>query len=231
MRIGRKKFGADLSIIIPVAGNGNRMRTYGPKSLLAVGPENLINRQIRILKQEYPKAEIIVVVGFQADKIIKTLPKNIKVVENESYEDTTIIRSIYIALRITTHKNVLIVNGDLIFNENSLHRINSNGSSVIVDSNNRIKSDEVGVNIIDNKISYFSYGLKIKWAQILFLNGRELELFQNIIQENNKKNIYTFEVLNKLIDQNGIIKPLEPPGMKIVEINSIKDIIEARKII
>jgi choline kinase len=226
---GRKKFGADLSIIIPAAGDGKRMRSYGPKSLLNVGNEDIINRQIRILREQYPKSEIIIVVGFQSDQVIKKLPKGIKIVENELYNDTTPIRSIQMGLRVSTHENILILNSDLIFNHEALYSITSDNSCAIIDSMDRIKSEEIGVIIIDGKVSHFGYGLKPKWAQIIFINGNELSLFKKNIEENSKKNIYIFEVLNKVIEQGGIIKHLEPKGMKIIEIDSSKDITIAKK--
>jgi choline kinase len=112
----------NLSIIIPAAGVGKRMRSYGPKSLIPLNhEETVISRQINLLKKLFlHHSEIIVVVGFESEKIIRNLPKWVKVIENENYATTNVARSIGMALRIASNNNVLIVYGDLVFNIHAL---------------------------------------------------------------------------------------------------------------
>ena len=65
-----------LTVIIPIAGIGHRMKSYGPKCLLQINSkETIIQKSIDTVKQVYPYVEIIVVVGFEADKVIKLLHK------------------------------------------------------------------------------------------------------------------------------------------------------------
>lgn len=230
-KLGRKKLGADLTIIIPAAGVGRRMKSHGAKPLIEISStETVINRQINIFKKQYPKSEIIVVVGFQADKIIKHLPLGIKIIENELYEETNVVRSIGMALRIASNPNILIVYGDLVFNIATLNNLTSNNSAVIIDSHGQIDSEEVGLTIIDENVTYFSYNLDIKWGQIAFITGYELDLFKTIVCNKEKRKLHTFEIFNTIIEAGGRFKAIEPKYMKIKEIDSFKDIELARKI-
>ena len=78
--IRRKK---GLSIIIPAAGTGTRMKAYGPKPLIKIGNQSIISRQIEILKSCFYCPEIVVVSGYESCKVMNNLPRNIVKVENE----------------------------------------------------------------------------------------------------------------------------------------------------
>ena len=59
-----------LTVIIPVAGMGHRMKSYGPKCLLpANSKETILEKTISNIKREYPYSDIIVVVGFESEKL------------------------------------------------------------------------------------------------------------------------------------------------------------------
>ena len=64
-----------LSVIIPAAGMGRRMKSYGPKALIEINKNGttIIERQINLLWKVYPGAEIFVVIGFEGEKIRKSL--------------------------------------------------------------------------------------------------------------------------------------------------------------
>ena len=61
----------NLSIVIPIAGAGSKTKSFGPKSLLNIRGTALIERQLNIIYDVYPTAEVILVVGFEYQKIIK----------------------------------------------------------------------------------------------------------------------------------------------------------------
>ena len=129
-----------LTVIIPVAGMGHRMKSYGPKCLLKANQkETILEKTVSNIKREYPYSDIIVVVGFEADKVIKSLPSFVRIVENQNYEKTNIVESLRIGINASAHDNVLIIYGDLIFNVYSIREITSSGTCVVFDSKNRFK--------------------------------------------------------------------------------------------
>ena len=63
-----------LNIIIPAAGMGRRMKSYGPKALIKIGSSTVINNQISILKTYFPDAHITLVCGFKANTVMDETP-------------------------------------------------------------------------------------------------------------------------------------------------------------
>lgn len=218
-----------LTVIIPAAETNRRT----PRSLIELNyGKNLLNEQINMIRSELGEVEIIVVLGLNAEKVIKTLPENIKIVENENYKDSNVVRSINMALRVANNNNnILVVYSDILFNKYAIHRTAKHGcSTIIVDNENQIEQNKIGVNIIDNIVSRFGFGLSNKWTGILYLAGKELELFRKEVSEAHHKKLFTYEILNNIIDRGAIIKPIFPKLMEIVEINSLRDIKKAKAI-
>jgi choline kinase len=223
----------ELTIIIPAAGLGRRMKSYGPKSIIYLNQnQTLIGRQLSILKDIFPSADIIVVLGFEAEKVYKMLPRNVRVVENEHYDSTNVARSLFLGINASKHSNTLIVYGDLVFNEQTFRGLPlDSGSFVIIDNKNQIREYEVGLTVVDGHATQFSYGLPTKWAQIAYLSGKDLDNFYNSAADIDHKKYYGFEILNNVIERGSKLSVIEPEGMKIYEIDSSKDIEEAKKII
>jgi choline kinase len=221
-----------LSIIIPAAGTGKRMKSYGPKPLIELSNrQTILSRQLKILDKYYPDAEVIIVVGFECEQIIRQLPRYVKVVENENYEETNVARSIGMGLRAAnSNNNALIVYGDLVFNGNAIKTVVGGESVVVVDNSKRMSDEEVGVATVDGRVTHFNYGLSTKWAQIVFLTGKELEIFRNISTAEHARKWYGFEVLNGVMAGGGKLRTTEPRRMKVVEIDSSRDIEAARRI-
>lgn len=202
------------------------MKSYGPKCLLrSEGDMTIIEQIVDNVYNVYPLADTMVVVGFEADKVTQVLPSRIRIIENQLYHDTNIVESIRLALNNTVTDSVLFVYGDLIFNPETIHNIVDNGSCAIVDSKKRFKNEEIGVTIVDNKITNFAYGLETKWAQIIFLSGKELEIFRTLCFDRKRNKMYPFEIFNMMINLGGTIFATEPDNMLIKEIDSLKDLL------
>ena len=214
-----------LSVIIPVAGMGHRMKSYGPKCLLHADKDStIIERIIHNVYKSYPYSDVITVVGFDADKVIKTLPRDIRIIENQLYEETNVVESLRLALNNSVCDNVLIIYGDLIFNQDAILGITEDGSCAVVDTKSRFKNEEIGVTVVNDKISSFAYGLDTKWAQIIYLTGTELNIFRELCFDRKKNRLYPFEILNMVINRGGKIKAIEPDEMEILEVDSLRDL-------
>ena len=73
-----KKDYSDMSVIIPAAGMGRRMKTYGPKCMIPINGVPIIERQIKQLNKVYPNCDIIIVVGFGSSVISDTINSSTK---------------------------------------------------------------------------------------------------------------------------------------------------------
>ena len=222
----------DICIIIPVAGLGKRMKAYGPKASIRIDKEEtVLSRQIKILRNFFPKSKIIVVCGFQKEKIFEIVDQDIVCVENKKYKSSNVCLSIKIALDKCHSKKILIVNGDLVFTGEIFNTMPKNSSWIAIDTNINQRSSEVGVNIVEGQITNFCYGLNPKWGQIVYLIGKEMEFFKKMIVLERSEKKFSFEILNDVIDMGGIIKPQINKKWKLVEIDTSKDIARAKKLI
>jgi hypothetical protein len=222
---GKRQETNQLSIVIPAAGTGRRMKSYGPKCLLrSKGDMSIIEQIVDNALNVYPLADIIVVVGFEADKVIQILSSTTRIIENQLYNDTNVVESIRLALNSIITDSALFIYGDLIFNVETIYNIADDKSCAIVDSKNSFKSEEIGVTVVDNKITNFAYGLETKWAQIIFLTGKELKIFRELCFDRKRNKMYPFEIFNLVIDRGGVIEATEPKEMQIKEVDSLKDL-------
>ena len=214
-----------VSVIIPAAGLGSRMKSYGPKCLfLTSNGSTILDNIIKNVKKVYPHCEIIVATGFEADRVIESTPKEVRIVENQLYDKTNIVESIRLSLNNAVNNDVIIINGDLIFNVFTLQNITKRGSCALIDTQSRFSKNEIGVTTNEDGVIHFSYGLSTKWAQIVYLTNKELSLFKTFCNDRENNTKHTFEILNMVIENGGHILADEPKGMQIIEVNSIKDI-------
>lgn len=214
-----------LTVIIPVAGMGHRMKSYGPKCLLPANTkETILEKTISNVQREYPYSDIIVVTGFESEKVIKSLPHDIRVVENNDFEETSITESIRIGINVSTNNKLLIVYGDLVFNVYSIRNLTLEGPCVVVDSKARFKEEEVGVMVVDDHITNFAYGLPKKWSQIAYFENESFEILKSLCSDKRKSKLYPFELFNIIINSGISIKAKEPKGMLIREVDSLKDL-------
>ena len=188
-------------VIIPSAGIGRRMKSYGCKSLLTIKNEKLIDIQIKNVKTIFPHSEIILITGFDSDRLIHNSPNDIIKIENEKYYENNVTRSISIGMRATKNNDhILIIFGDLLFNQKSIEKININESSIII--SNDMEDGEVGCNINGKGLlEYMMFDLPNKWGHILYLTSKELTLFKKIISNKNNEKKFCFEIINEVVNQ------------------------------
>ena len=172
------------SAIILSAGVGRRIKSYEPRSLLKVGGKTLLEHQVSILRQVFHEPDIVVAVGYAANKIMKKKDANIRAVENQLYKTTNSFESLRLGINNSIGDSVLFFHGDLYFNAETLEGLDYSKSFILVDNKNQISDREVGVTIVKEKATIFSYGLDTKWCQVAFLAGKELSLLRQICLKN-----------------------------------------------
>ncbi len=217
---------ADTTVAILSAGIGPRIRSYEPRSLIKIGNKTLLEHQISAIRQCFDHPEIVTVVGCKAEKIIKKMRGNIRIVENQIHAQTNTSESMRLAFNNSMKNNFLFMHGDLYFNASTLKDVDYDKSFVIVDNKNMITEKEVGLTIHNNNATIFSYGLPTKWCQIAYITGKEFKILKNIFNkfDDTQKKMLSFEVLNKMIALGAVFKCYEPSNMSILEIDRIKDL-------
>lgn len=215
----------DTTIIILAANIGYGMKSYGPKSLININDdETLLEYQLNLVQTSFPNSDVILVVGFSADRIIKKCPPGIRIVENQLYETTNEVEQIRLALNCTLTDNVLIIKDDIVFNQDTLHNISRENSCIIYDSNNRIDSNNIGVTVVNNYATFFSYDIDTKWCHILYLTQKENKMLKSLCNRKDRAKMYLHEVLNLMLNRVGKIRAIEPTNMEIIKIDTSKNI-------
>jgi choline kinase len=220
-----------INVIIPAAGMGRRMKSYGPKPLIKIGNSTIIKNQISLVRSHMPNANIILVCGFQAAVLMNSTPNNIIKVENERYNETNVVRSIGMGLRaINGCSKVVIIYGDLVFNTETIQSITFKHSSIII-ANEKMGQEEVGCVIDKNRLQHLMYDLPNKWGQIAIFVDKELELLQELCWDRKNSSKFGFEIINEIIEQGGKFRCIENKNIKIVDIDNSKDIHIAQEIL
>ncbi len=220
-------------ILIPCAGAGRRMKSYGPKGLVEIKyGQSILGRQLSLIESSFKNHEVVIVSGFESEKIIRSAPSNAVKVENELYDDSNVCRSVGLGLMaIPEADNVLLINGDLVFSHKTLSLLDYSTSFIFVEEN-CMKDGEVGCIINKkNKLESMMYDLPEKWGQIAFFRRKELELLKEITVNKNNKKLFTFEVINKIIDRGGSFDCIRNKEIKIIDVDTSKDIKRAKDII
>ena len=117
-----------VTVILLCDSPGYRMKSYGPLPLIGISDKKLIDIQINAIQQTFLNNEIILCVGFDAEKICKYIrtshsKSNIRIVENQLFNSCNSCESTRIALNNTLNDKVLICDGNLLLNSKSLSLI------------------------------------------------------------------------------------------------------------
>lgn len=221
--------GKEYSIIIPAAGVGSRMKSYGPKCLIPLTKtNNVLTRQLRIISETLNNYEIILVGGFEFDKLQKQIPSTIQLVRNKDYLDTNVAHSIKLGLDKAIGNSVIIIYGDLVFHKKALEIGFEKHSKVLI--SNFMKESEVGCTTCEGLLEQIFYDLDNKWAQITYFNGLEREILTDVSCQDNNSNKFGFELINYIINHGGKFLVEQPKNLKVFDIDTSYDIPIAQKI-
>jgi len=221
-----KKTTDHTSVAILAAGCGSKIKSYEPRSLLKIKSKPLIEHQLSTVNNYFKDdVETITVVGCHANKVIKKIKNDTRIVENQIYDDTNSSESLRLAFNNASGESFMFIHGDIFFNESCID-VDYSRSFVIIDTEGFIKDHEVGLTVIDGHLSIMSYGLSTKWAQIAFFKDKEYNLLSSVLNkfENKDKKKLSFEVINDIIELGGSFRCYEPKDKKLIEIDRIKDI-------
>lgn len=211
-----------IDVILLSAGQGRRIKSFGSKSLFNVGGKSLIEHQVEIISSTMPHADIIAVLGYELDKIYKVIPNSVRVVENHQYESSTSTKSAMIGIRACAKNDVLIINGDIWFNNKSLEIV-CGETSVLADEECQIAKDKIGLVKDRGYVSNFGFGVETMWGQMAYLHSGDIDLFNKICYDT-KQEVIISEVFNTMISKGCEIKCVTPNKYKIVEIDTVRDL-------
>lgn len=122
--------GKDVNAIILAAAKGDKLKELTkdiPKTLLKIHGKTILSHQIDSFNQIGIK-DITVVRGFKKNKIKTT---NVKFIDNDIFESTTELYSLYLAKK-EIKENTIVSYGDLIFKNYILNDILNDNSDIVI---------------------------------------------------------------------------------------------------
>lgn len=217
-----------ISIVMLCDTPGYRMKSYGLTCMIDINDKyKLIDYHIALINKCFKNCEIILCTGFDSEKIQKYIlqkyaSKNVRIIENQLSGKVLTCESMRLAINNITNSKLMVLDGNLIFDEKLFDKFIANNSYVFV-SDKSSKELDIGVNINEKgEIEYFSYGGNKQWSEVLYLHNADIiNAFRKILNNREYKNKFIFEALNELIKYNFKIS-CQNKSCKITKINNIK---------
>lgn len=190
----------------------------------------VLQYQIDLLRANLRNPEIVVVTGFEHDKIFRSLNHKISLVENDLWETTSIMRSITLGLRATTSSKVLIIPACLAFKSSVLKTLEEHENGAIISDPRGINSNELGILTENNHVMHFDYDLPIKWSQLSFFGGKTLHYLRDVCERDMSRYLF-HEILNNMfVHTEHRIDAIMSRRSKVMEIFSMKDLEKIRRL-
>lgn len=147
-----------MKAIILAAGKGTRLNGHDlkPKCLFEVGGQTLLARQLESLR-EAGINEIVIVLGFEADRIRRLYEHTASFVINERFEETSSLYSLWLA-REHLLDGFVVLNCDVLFHPQLLTRLLSSPleDALLIDlvdkSNNHLGDEEMKIKLHDGLV-------------------------------------------------------------------------------
>lgn len=211
----------DKITFIILCAKKSQYRGQGNVSLKDVDANRLlIDIQIDTIKKNYKNNEIILVSGFEHDKLIKHIQnkdyKNIRVLENKTYKTSSILEGWRMALNISLNNDVYLIHGDRYFDDSCIK--SPKVTHIIIHKKDK-RNYDLGILHKEGRFINISYGLPDVWSEILFISKKDIKKTKHIINDCKKRKIYTLEsFINQLSEEVKIqVIKKEPQSVRLLK--------------
>ena len=225
-----------MKIIILNSGLGSRLGDLtknNPKSLVEIkSNQTIFSRAINILS-EY-SSDFIITTGYLSDILIDYAENNFSdlnftFVHNSVYDKTNYIKSLDLIGEI--NDDVILLHGDLVFSRDVADKvINSQKSSVVIDSTIELPKDDFKAKIVNNVVNCISTKYfdddAVACQPFYKLKKEDWDVWKCKIHEfcqNGNVNVYAEDALNTILNQITIY-PLDIDGDLCTEIDDKDDL-------
>ena len=218
-----------ITVVILASMPGYRMKSYGAIPLLTLGSHTLIDIQIAAIKSVYPNNEIVLCCGFESDRVAKYIKNkyktdNIRIVENQKYDQTNSCESLRLCLNNIHADSLLVCNGEVLLYPELL-KVQKDSPYLITHTDNRKKSVfEIGSFCDESgKVTNISFGLPNLWSEIFYMSNEDaIEQLRKIVSHEQYRDKFVFEALNEFNRTSRYGMEQHYTKGEVVKINNIK---------
>jgi choline kinase len=147
-----------MKAIILAAGKGTRLNGHDlkPKCLFEVGGQTLLARQVEALREVHVN-DIVIVLGFEAERIRRLYERTASFVINSRFEETSSLYSLWLA-REHLLDGFVVLNCDVLFHPQLLTRLLSSPleDALLIDlvdkNNNHLGDEEMKIKLSDGLV-------------------------------------------------------------------------------
>lgn len=189
-----------MTYIILAAGKGSNLQpltlNYPKTSFRLDENTTVLQRMVRTIRKHDKDAEIVVVLGYLADKVKENLSEeNCKFVLNPFYEVTNSISSLWFARQYLERENVTIVHGDVVYGNEIIENylVKSTDYPYVLTDSSCIVAGNYNAVIRDNQILVMSKKLEnvsAKYCCMTKLDAVSSRLMKQEIDSMIKNNMY-----------------------------------------
>lgn len=210
------------------------MKSIGSRSMLnIVDNMKVIDQQIQSLKSIHKYIHITIASGYEYEKVNQYIKKykNVDIINNLDYKTSNESQNLKLYFDTTgkNTENLLIINGGVLIKKNSICIDDIKNTSSIFLLNSFKNNFNLGCNKTEN-VEYIFYDLEQPWTECVFLKLEEIHTIKKIINSNNNKQKYIFEILNSLFSTHKI-NSMYLNKKDIMKICSISDLSKAKQFI
>lgn len=193
-----------MTYIILAAGKGAGLQPLTlktPKSLYKLDRDTtVLQRTVRLIRQNDRRAEIVVVAGFLYEQITRELEReNVTFVRNPFYSSTGSIASLWFAKKYLERDNITIINSDIVAENSLISEVICQPTDipyVLIDSSKTMGKYNVQVN--GDKICVMSKSLSTFYAQYVSVTKLDAVSARFLIEEID--NMVNGEMYNQLFE-------------------------------
>lgn len=227
-----------MKALILNSGMGTRMgvlTSEHPKCMTEISVGNtVLSRQLRAML-DIGVTEVVITTGYHDDVLRQyvnslCLPLNITFVKNPKYAETNYIYSIYLARKYLKNDDIILMHGDLVFENGVIDALAEfDGSCMAVSCSQPLPKKDFKAVISDGKITAVSVNIfeNAVAAQPLYkLAKKDWKIWLESIEsfcEQGKTSVYAEEALNS-VSCNCDIKPYDVSDALCAEIDTPKDL-------
>ena len=156
----------DIGVVLLAYETGQKSKSHTSKYLLSMANGNsVIEKQSKIISKVFSDNSLYIATGLDCDKIVDTIPKSIRIVENQNFHCTGTAEYIRLVINNSTESSLLIIDGGVLFSEDALLDLDFSNSFILcLEGNN--DQQNIGATFSEGYISQLSFGLQNKTYDI-----------------------------------------------------------------
>ena len=192
---------SNINILLLASEITKGMKSIGPKCLLKLHSDiSILDYQIHQAKVAFKNANIVIITGFENERVKKHIEnnhKNITIICDESYATCNQTNAILTAIdTLGKLENMLIIGSGILFKQ--YPKIKSDQESVLFYLDKNKDNFNIGSASTDST-QYLFYGLPNTWAECVFLDSKTIQIM-SMLDKKRFGQLYLFETINKLLE-------------------------------